>query len=162
MEINIDNVFVEIDYTEFKNKINSKESFIFYLGGEWCKNCRPVSPLIKQVAISNNIKIFNLDSRNGNKEPIDDFRKCNNNFQETMYKEFIQLLGYHNDDTVCIEDDFFNIRDTYIPKLSVPAVMAIKDGIVIKMLIEEYEQDDITIDIENYYKEELKVLIDKL
>ncbi|MFI3329454.1 MAG: thioredoxin domain-containing protein [bacterium] len=140
----------QITYNEFKNKIINKESFIFYFGGDWCKNCTPVIPLINEVAKNNNIKVYNLDP----KDKEEDFRKCLNTKDELKYKEFIQLLGYQHEETVLIDTEF---RDSNIPRLSVPAVFAIKDGNISYELIEEYLE--LTKEQEDFYKKELQTLI---
>ncbi|MFI3252014.1 MAG: thioredoxin family protein [bacterium] len=153
---------VEIDFSQFENKINNKETFIFYFGGTWCKNCRVINPLIEEVAEKNYTTIFNLDSRVGNKDSVDDFRKCNTIEQEIQYKKIIDLLNYENEESVMVEDEFFNLRDTKIPKLSVPSIFGIKKGIVVGIILEEYEEETITIEDIKYFKNELYELIKKI
>ncbi len=159
-EYNLENnVFTSISYNEFMNKMDNKETFVFYFGGSWCLNCRTVASLITEVGLSNNISIYNLDPRNNNKDTIDDFRKCNNEEQELLYKEFIEKLNYKNDITVLVEDEYGNIRDTNIAYLAVPSLFAIKDGVVQYYLIEEYTE--LNDEIIYYYKNELQTLINK-
>ncbi len=153
--------FIHLDYNLFKHKINKKHSFVLYLGGTWCKNCRAINHVISNMSKENNINIYNLDSRIGDKEPIDDFRKCNNEEQTNQYREFIELLNYKNEETVVIEDEEFNLIDTKLPKLSVPALIVINDGILIDTLIEEHEEG-ISSEVEIELKNKLNNLFKKL
>lgn len=154
-----DSIFKSISYNEFISMIDNKETFVFYFGGSWCINCRTVAPLINEVGIINDIIIYNFDPRNNNKEEIDDFRKCNTFEQEELYKEFINKLSYNSNNTVYVEDEYGNKRDTNIPYLAVPALFAIKDGVIHYELIEEY--DELNEENTIYYKEELQILINK-
>lgn len=155
------NDFIAIDFDVLKSKIDNKESFLFYLGGTWCKNCRAIDYMIIDVAKKNNVKVNNFDPRDGLKEPIDDFRKCNNVKQESLYREFIELLQYKNNETVVVDSDG-ELRDTNIPSLSVPALMAINNGEIKHIILEEYEEGEVTNQMEEYFKNELQVLINKL
>lgn len=143
-----------LKYNELINKLKNKETFVLYVGGNWCKNCRPVYPIINEV--SSEFIIYNYDSRD-NKEEIDDIRKCNNELQTNQYKELINLLNYKSLDTVIVEG-----VDTKIPLLKVPTILAIKDGIVLEFLCKEYLEEEMNDYIINDYKIELTNVIKKI
>ena len=58
------NGLVEIDYKEFKNLIDNKESFILYVGSTDCHNCSEFTPKFEEVLDEYNIdkaKIIEID-----------------------------------------------------------------------------------------------------
>lgn len=154
--------FIFLSYEEIMTKFKNKDTFVFYFGGSWCKNCRAVDYMIINVTKENNLFVYCFDPRKDGIESKDDFRKCNNEKQEKLYKEFVSALKYKNENTILVVDDFGNERDTKIPSVPVPAVFAMKNGVINYVLIEEYEEDGITNEIELYYENELKQLINKL
>lgn len=144
----------EIKYIELIDKLDNNDSFVLYIGGNWCKNCRPIYPIIKQKSL--NTIIYNYDSRD-NKEEIDDIRKCNNELQIKQYKELISKLNYKSNNTVVVND-----IDLQIPLIKVPTIFAVKHGKIIDSLTKEYLEEDLTDDIINDYEISLNNIIEKI
>ncbi len=144
---------ITINYNELIKKLDNKDTFVLYIGGEWCKNCRPVSPFIKELS---NKTFFNYDSRD-NKEAIDDIRKCNNEEQTKQYKNLIKKLNYNSIDKVVIDE-----VETNIPLIKVPSIFAIKEGKVVDILTKEYLEEDLNEFIINEYKVDLNKLKSKI
>jgi thiol-disulfide isomerase/thioredoxin len=156
------NVFVSIRYEDLIKKLDS-DTFILYVGGSWCPNCQAVVQFINQVAKANNIdKVYNFDTRiSGVKTKENDIRNCNNAAQESLYRTFIETIGYVNPSGAVTEG-------TDIARLAVPAVFAVKNGKIVDVLIKEYfynEEKDLLYvmgDEETNYKEEYLSLLEKL
>ena len=50
-----------INFKEFKNKIESKESFAVYISRTGCTHCENYEPTLKKVLKDNKIKIYKID-----------------------------------------------------------------------------------------------------
>lgn len=148
------NVFVSISYEDLMKKLDS-DTFILYVGGAWCPNCQAAVKFInlasKEVGID---KVYNFDTRISSLKTAEkDIRNCNNAAQESLYRTFIETLGYVNPSGAVTEG-------TDIARLAVPAVFAVKDGKIVDVLVKEYfynEEKDLLYvmgDEETDYKEE--------
>lgn len=156
------NVFVSISYEDLIKKLDS-ETFILYVGGAWCPNCQAVVKYINATAKELNIdQVYNFDTRISSvKTSEKDIRNCNDAAQESLYRAFIEALGYVNPDGITTEN-------TDIARLAVPAVLAVKNGEIVDVLVKEYfyneEKDLLYImgDEETDYKEEYLASLKKL
>lgn len=148
------NVFVSIRYEDLMERLDS-DTFILYVGGAWCPNCQASVKFINEAAKELNIdKVYNFDTRISSLKTAEkDIRNCNNAAQESLYRAFIETIGYVNPNGTMTEG-------TDIARLAVPAVIAIKEGKVVGVLVKEYfyneEKDLLYImgDEETNYKEE--------
>ncbi len=148
------NVFVSIRYEDLMKRLDS-DTFILYVGGAWCPNCQASVKFINEAAKELNIdKVYNFDTRISSLKTAEkDIRNCNNAAQESLYRAFIETIGYVNPNGTMTEG-------TDIARLAVPAVIAIKEGKVVGVLVKEYfyneEKDLLYImgDEETNYKEE--------
>lgn len=148
------NVFVSIRYEDLIKKLDS-DTFVLYVGGSWCPNCQASVKFINEAAKELNIdKVYNFDTRISSlKTGEKDIRNCNNDAQTSLYRAFIETLGYVNPDGKVTEG-------TDIARLAVPAVFAIKNGEIVDVLVKEYfyneEKDLLYImgDEETNYKED--------
>ncbi len=69
----------EISYTEFKNKIESKDSFILYIGSASCHNCTEFSPKLEEVINEYKIdNVYYIDLDTFSKEEQNEFNKIIN------------------------------------------------------------------------------------
>lgn len=156
------NVFVSIRYEDLMKKLDS-DTFILYVGGAWCPNCQASVKFINEAAKALSIdKVYNFDTRISSlKTKEKDIRNCNNAAQESLYRTFIDAIGYVNPDGSVTEG-------TDIARLAVPAVMAIKEGKVVGVLVKEYFYDEekdllyIMGDEETNYKEEYLASLEEL
>jgi thiol-disulfide isomerase/thioredoxin len=148
------NVFVSIRYEDLMKRLDT-DTFILYVGGAWCPNCQASVMFINEAAKELNIdKVYNFDTRISSLKTAEkDIRNCNNAAQESLYRAFIETIGYVNPNGTMTEG-------TDIARLAVPAVIAIKEGKVVGVLVKEYfyneEKDLLYImgDEETNYKEE--------
>ena len=148
------NVFVSIRYEDLMKRLDT-DTFILYVGGAWCPNCQASVKFINEAAKELNIdKVYNFDTRISSLKTAEkDIRNCNNAAQESLYRAFIETIGYVNPNGTMTEG-------TDIARLAVPAVIAIKEGKVVGVLVKEYfyneEKDLLYImgDEETNYKEE--------
>ncbi len=156
------NVFVSIRYEDLMKKLDS-DTFILYVGGAWCPNCQASVKFINEAAKKLSIdKVYNFDTRISSLKTAEkDIRNCNNAAQESLYRAFIDAIGYVNPDGTVTEG-------TDIARLAVPAVMAIKEGKVVGVLVKEYFYDEekdllyIMGDEETNYKEEYLASLEEL
>ncbi len=143
-----EHVFVSLAYEELMKKLK-QDTFILYIGGSWCPNCQASVKFINLVAKELGIEeVYNFDTRiSGLKTSEKDIRNCNNVAQTSLYRALIEALDYSNPDGTVTEG-------TDIARLAVPAVFAIKDGVVKSVLVREYFYDA-EKDILHLYGEEI-------
>lgn len=154
------NVLVSIRYEDLIKKLE-KETLILYVGGAWCPNCQAVVKFINQTAKELGIdKVYNFDTRISSiKTGEKDIRNCNSDAQTNLYRTLIETLDYVNPNGTTTEG-------TDIPRLAVPAVFAVKEGKVVKVVVKEYFYDEekdflyINGDETNYKEEYLTLLKD--
>lgn len=81
--------YIEINFNDFKNKLENKESFIFYIGATHCPFCERYEQSLKKVVKNNKIDIFYLDT-----DKLDEgsYKELSNlvNFSGTPYTTFIK------------------------------------------------------------------------
>lgn len=156
----VDHVVVSISYTELMDKLNNDETFILYLGGSWCPNCQAAIPYINMVAKEQDMVVYNFDTRNGDLEFEDDLRNCLNEETEMLYSDLVESLDYVNPDgtTVMVESAYGDMTDTGIYRIPVPTVFAIKNGISLDFITEEFLYDEENEQLE--YQESILTLID--
>lgn len=129
------NVFKSVTYDKMMQLIDKFKTGIIYIGGAWCKNCQAVVHIINRVAKKNKIKtVYNYDPHfiNVFKEEVD-LRDCGDLETKLNYYYFIEKIGFKSDTLV---------RDTLIPRLNVPAIIGLKNGICVGVIDEEYVMDD--------------------
>ena len=126
------NVFKSISLEDLIKKLE-KDTFVLYVGGAWCPNCQAIVKFVNEVAKANNIStVYNFDTRISSlKTKENDIRNCNNAAQESLYRTFIETIGYVNPSGAVTEG-------TDIARLAVPAVFAVKNGKIVDVLIKEY------------------------
>ncbi|MDD4547845.1 MAG: thioredoxin family protein [Bacilli bacterium] len=57
--------YVEINYEDFKEKIENKESFIFYIGATGCQYCEKYEKTLKRVVDKYDVEVFYIDTAEG-------------------------------------------------------------------------------------------------
>lgn len=77
------NVVREIDYSEFEEKIDNKDSFILEVIQTGCSHCEEFSPRFKAVLKTNNLKAYSLNLYNLNNEEREKFSKLTTNVTGT-------------------------------------------------------------------------------
>ena len=69
------NVVREIDYSEFEEKIDNKDSFILEVIQTGCSHCEEFSPRFKAVLKTNNLEAFSINIYNLTDEELEKFDK---------------------------------------------------------------------------------------
>ena len=79
---------VAINYKEYKNKINKKDSFILVVSASTCSHCAEYKPKLIKIASKNNINIYyidyDLESSKDQKEFLDN-NKLNGSTPITLF-----------------------------------------------------------------------------
>lgn len=156
------NVFRSVSYEKMMRMIYKFKTGIIYIGGAWCKNCQAIINLLNKTAKKNKIRtIYNYDPHFINifKEEVD-LRDCGDLETKLNYYYLIEKIGYKSDQYV---------QDTLIPKLNVPAIIGIKNGICVGVIDEEYildehglHKEDSTEDMSLEYEQKLTTLFQKI
>ncbi len=60
--------FIEISATEFKNKVNSKDKNIFFIGRDTCPACKTFKPTVTQFSNNEKINIYYVNTTNATEE----------------------------------------------------------------------------------------------
>ncbi len=150
-------VFKSVTYEKMMNIIYKFKTGIIYIGGSWCKHCQAIIQLLNKTAKKNKIRtIYNYDPHfiNVFKEEVD-LRDCGDLETKLNYYYLIEKIGYKNETLV---------QDTLIPRMNVPAIIGIKNGICVGVIDDEYILDknglhkdgdtkDVTLEYENRLSE---------
>ncbi len=135
------NVFKSINYDKVMKMLNHFKTGVIFVGGPWCKNCQAVVGIVNKVAKDNKLKtIYHYDPHfiNVFKEEVD-LRDCKDLETKLKYYEFIEKIEFKSDKYVI---------DTLIPRLNVPAIIGIKNGICVGVIDEEYIYDAAGLHVE--------------
>ncbi len=125
-------VFRSVTYDKMMNLIYKFKTGVLYIGGTWCKNCQAIISLLNRTAKKCKIRtIYHYDPHfiNVFKEEVD-LRDCQDLETKLNYYYLIEKIGYTSDELV---------QDTLIPRLPVPAIIGIKNGICVGIITDEYE-----------------------
>ena len=57
-----ENHITEISYSNLKERLNNKESFVLYIGNKDCTHCQSYKPILTSVLNEYDIDIFQLDN----------------------------------------------------------------------------------------------------
>lgn len=130
------NVFRTATYDKVMSMFYKFKSGIIYIGGAWCKNCQAVVSIINKTAKKNKIRtILHYDPHFVDVfKDVVDLRDCGDLETKLNYYYLIEKLEYKSDTYV---------QDTLIPRLNVPAVIGVKNGICVGIIDEEYILDDL-------------------
>ncbi len=155
-------VFKSVTYEKMMNIIDKFKTGIIYIGGAWCKNCQAIINLLNKTAKKNKIRtIYNYDPHfiNVFKEEVD-LRDCGDLETKLNYYYLIEKIGFKSDQLV---------QDTLIPRLNVPAIIGIKNGICVGVIDDEYildknglHKDGDTVDMTQEYEDRLSELFQKV
>lgn len=136
------NVFRSANYDKVMKMFHKFKTGVILIGGAWCKNCQAVISIINKTAKKNKIRtILHYDPHFINifKEEVD-LRDCGDLETKLNYYYLVEKLEYKSD---------VYVQDTLIPRLNVPAVIGIKNGICVGIIDEEY-----LLDADGLHKEE--------
>lgn len=148
-------VFRSVDYRKMMNLIYKFKTGIIYIGGAWCKNCQAIISILNKTAKKNKIRtIYNYDPHfiNVFKEEVD-LRDCGDLETKLDYYYLIEKIGFQSDEFV---------QDTLIPRLHVPAIIGIKNGICVGIISDEYILDDFGLHKEGELEDKSAEYIGKL
>lgn len=127
-------VFKEINYDKVMRMIYRFKTGIIFMGGAWCQNCQAIIGIVNQAAKKSKIRtIYHFDPRFENvfKEQVD-LRDCSDLETKLNYYYLVEKLGFTGD---------VYVEDTLIPRMSVPSIIGIKNGVCIDIISEEYILD---------------------
>ncbi len=128
------NVFRKANYDKVMGMFQNFKTGIIFIGGGWCKNCQAVAPIVNATAKKNKVRtILHFDPHFINifKEEVD-LRDCGDLETKLNYYYLIEKLGFTSDTFV---------QNTLIPRLNVPAIIGIKNGICVGIIDDEYVLD---------------------
>lgn len=58
------NYFIEISSLDFKNKVNSSETYIYFIGRDTCPACQKFKPIAKEFSSNEKITIYYVNTTN--------------------------------------------------------------------------------------------------
>ncbi len=149
------NVFRNASYDKVMQMFHKFKTGIVFIGGSWCKNCQAVVSIINKTAKKHKIKtILHYDPHFIDifKDEVD-IRDCGTLENKLDYYYLIEKLEYKSD---------IYVDDTLIPRIKVPAVIGIKNGICVGVIDEEYILDDLGLHKENEVEDHTEDYINKL
>ena len=73
----------ELTYTEYKEKINSQEPFIFIVERTTCSHCQTYMPIAEQFATDNNIPMYYVNTDNITQDEFTSLQKSNTFFKKS-------------------------------------------------------------------------------
>ena len=128
-------VYRSAKYEKVMKMLDKFKTGVIFIGGSWCKNCQAVIEIINKTAKKNKIRsIQHFDPKFTNifNEEVD-MRDCGDLETKLNYYYLIEKLGYESDNLV---------QDTFIPRMPVPAVIGVKNGVCVGIVDDEYILDD--------------------
>lgn len=128
-------VYRSAKYEKVMKMLDKFKTGVIFIGGSWCKNCQAVIEIINKTAKKNKIRsIQHFDPKFINifNEEVD-MRDCGDLETKLNYYYLIEKLGYESDNLV---------QDTFIPRMPVPAVIGVKNGVCVGIVDDEYILDD--------------------
>lgn len=140
------NVFRYATYEKVMQMFNKFKTGVVYIGGAWCKNCQATIAIINKTAKKNKIRtILHFDPHfiDVFRDEVD-IRDCGSLETKLDYYYLIEKLEYKSD---------VYVLDTLIPRINVPAVIGIRNGICVGVIDEEYILDDLGLHKENDTKD---------
>lgn len=72
--INANNNFIMLNYSEIKEKVDNKESFILCVSRTYCEHCNNYKPKLKDISNKYNIKIYYIELDKFNDNEVDWFK----------------------------------------------------------------------------------------
>lgn len=155
-------IFKSITFENMIRMIYKFKTGVILIGGSWCKNCQAVIGIINETAKENKIRtVYCYDPRFINifKEE-EDLRDCKSLETKLNYYELVEKIGFKSDEYVV---------DTLIPRIKVPAVIGLRNGICVGIIESEYINDKIglheessAVDMTSEYKNSLTSLFKKV
>lgn len=134
-------VFRTVKYDKLMQMFYKFKTGVVYIGGAWCKNSQAVVGILNRTAKKNKIRtITHFDPHyiNAFKEEKD-MRDCLELEVKLNYYYLIEKLGFKSD---------IYVQDTLIPRLPVPAVIGIKNGVCVGIITDEYILDEKGLHVE--------------
>ena len=155
-------VFRAVKYDKLMQMFYRFKTGVIYIGGAWCKNCQAIISILNQTAKKNKIrtiKCFDPRFVSVFKEEVD-MRDCLDLETKLNYYYLIEKLGFKSDVLV---------QDTLIPRLPIPAVIGVKNGVCVGIITDEYVLDEKGLHVEGSeedlsvaYEEKLTELFKKV
>lgn len=141
--------FKPLTFYSLKSKLDQNESFIFFLGAPWCKNCRAIMPILNEVVNEMGKTIYVMDPRPyRQKTKQSDIRKQLTKETEKMMKYISSHLNI---------DLLKNTNDTY--QLSIPFLTVFENGVARSYFNKEYVSSDITDELKKELKKVFTTLL---
>lgn len=148
-------VFRSVKYDKVMKMFDKFKTGVIFIGGSWCKNCQAVIGIINKTAKKNKIRsVYHFDTKF-----IDifndevDMRDCGDLETKLKYYGLIEKIGYKNDVLV---------QDTLIPRLPVPAIIGVKNGVCVGVVEDEYVLDGDVLHSEGSDENKMDEYIEKL
>ena len=148
-------VFKSVKYEKVMKMFDKFKTGVIFIGGSWCKNCQAVIEIINKTAKKNKVRsIYHFDPKFVNifKEEVD-MRDCGDLETKLNYYYLIEKLDYKNDTLV---------QDTFIPRISVPAIIGIKNGSCVGVIEDEYILDGDVLHTEDSSENKMDEYIEKI
>ena len=92
--------YIEINYNQFKEKLENDETFIFYIGSTECSFCKRYEKTLKRVVDEYNVDVYYINVASGNLTE-DEMKELDNlvNFTGTPLTVFVidgEIQGKYN------------------------------------------------------------------
>ena len=155
-------VFKSAKYEKVIKMLDNFKTGVIFVGGSWCPNCQAVVDIINKTAKKNKIRsIQHYDPKFTNAfNEVVDLRDCGDLDTKLNYYCLVEKIGYESEKVV---------PETLIPRISVPAVVGIKNGTCVGIVEGEYLLDgdilhekDSDIDMKEDYINKLEQLFKKV
>ena len=148
-------VFKSVTYEKVMKMLEKFKTGVIFMGGSWCENCQAVVSIINKTAKKNKIRSINhFDPRFMNifQEEVD-LRDCEDLESKLNYYYLIEKIGYTSENLV---------PDTFIPRITVPAIIGIKNGTCVGIIEDEYLLDDDVLHLKDSTEDKTEEYIKKL
>lgn len=125
-----EHIFKSINYNELISLLDSFDTGLVFMGGAWCPNCQAIIDTLNSIGKKRGLKcIYNYDPKfiniYGEEE---DLRDCKSLEVKLNYYAIVEKTGFKSDKLVV---------DTLIPRIPLPTIFAIKNGVCVGYYSEE-------------------------
>lgn len=107
----------ELSYTEYKEKVDNNESFVFIIESASCSHCQNFMPVAEEFANSNNLPIYYIDTTTLESDEWNSFEKSNTFFKKSNgdwgTPTTIVLAGKYAVDYIVGETDADSLLELY-------------------------------------------------
>ena len=148
-------IYKSVNYDELISFLDGFGTGLLYIGGPWCKNCQAIIDIVNKIAKKRGLKeIVNYDPKFVNiYNDLEDLRDCKSLEIKLKYYAIVEKLGFKSCELV---------PDTLIPRMHVPFLAAIKNGVCVGYISTEYVRDGSQLFVEGEEEDKTVDFVDSL